>query len=171
MQKTNLCEVLAKQIRETHNDDLLYLMGVCYTITLGSDEPSLRELLPLYNIMLYSASFQLREPTFLCISAFSVHSPTGINYNKLVDAAAFFISTGSKMSRQLALKIIQEHVTDKTVNLESVLKIFIQNFKQGDEIVEMAIDSFAKAVQQKRVTPGTMQKMSVIYKSIHHKSQ
>ncbi|OHT01385.1 TKL family protein kinase [Tritrichomonas foetus] len=172
VQSTNLCEILAKEIQNDHNpDDMLLLMGASFSILQKLNAIEFIPIIPRLQSFLFSDAKIIRMPSFLCLSQISFFNPDEIDYQKLVLAAAFFVNSSFTLTREIAARILTEHITDPSIDLNFVFKLFSENFDYNiiDDNVKMAIISFTSVCQRPEISQELLQKMSHIYMQIQQK--
>ena len=90
-----------------------------------------------------------RMPSFLCISSIALAKQNypnntssskikrslfeGIEFEKLLQAAAFYVNSELSLPREIGNKIIQAFIENEKKNLMQIAKIFVANFKVSDE--------------------------------------
>lgn len=119
-------------------------------------------------ILLFCEKEIYRMPSFMCISSIAIakhvyfedlliSSPPskknreineGIEIEKLLCAAAFYVNCDLSLPREFGNKIIQMYVGNEKLNLMLIAKIFIGNFKVADENTKHAANAIIDVSQK-----------------------
>ena len=169
---------LQQNLQQSLIDNSVLLMGVFYNLAKIDQEKDLMEAIPKLTVLMFG-DLQFRMPAFLCCAAFINSNEFIINREKVnnnminfvdipatVKAAAYYVTyLDSSMIRREAAAVLKRYVSENGVNLNICMKIFMDNVKESDESVQIALNAFASVVRvnQNVIDPKILKRMSEVY--------
>lgn len=170
IQNTPFCRILASVLEKCVDADVgVQLMAICFTILKSTPSPELISCLPIFMKGLSSDQYSLRMPSFLCASKISFYQREGIDIGQLMMAAAYYVNIDSRIMREVAANVINANIMSPHVNLNDVIKVFVEQFKEADQYTKIVVDAFGRACQSSKaeIDPVLMQNLSKVYSIVH----
>ncbi|OHT04143.1 TKL family protein kinase [Tritrichomonas foetus] len=168
LMKSDLCKVIADAFINSKEVAIqIHLMSAIFSTARCTYVQEYTKILPILNDFLFYENQMLQMPAFLCIAVMAFHSSEGINFGNLLNAAAQYVFSESSMLREVAAKLIRAYIGQNGVNLNTVIEIFIQNFKRIDDGIRSATATIYAAAKSRRdVDSANKQKIAQILSQI-----
>lgn len=115
-------------------------------------------------VLLFCEQEVFRMPSFLVISSIAMAKQAypkenistksqrsffeGIEFDKLLCAAAFYVNSEVSLLREVGNKIIQMFINNQKLNLTQIAKIFVGNFKVSDENTRCSANAIIDSSQK-----------------------
>lgn len=163
--QSKLCPLLAQSLQTTSEDtQKIAIMSAIFSISNVLEVPEFVELIPILLELLFSEKKALRVPSFLCISALSRYGSEQIKYHKFMPIAAFYVNSDNLLVREVAARVLREHLTESSVNINQCLKVFIDSCDQYDPVnTVIAIEAFRSASGTCLVDPELLEKLTSLH--------
>ena len=145
--QTKLCSLLAQSLQSATDDSQrISIMSAVFSISNTVESPEFIDLIPLLLEFLFSDKKQLRMPSFLCIAALTKYTTENIKFHKFLPIAAFYVNSDSSLVREVAARVLQQHLLDSRVNANQCLKVFLESCDTYDPTnTAIAIAAFRTA--------------------------
>ena len=174
---TKLSQVLADEIvKQNDVDQLLLLMAASFSILKVLQAEEFISIVHRFESFLTGSDIKINDqsknplgmPSFLCLAAIANFSPSSVNYQIVVPAAASLVNVDSLLLREASAKILHDHIADPNVDLNLVFKIFVESFNEKiiDNCVKMAILAFSSVCNRNEITKEMLMEMSKIYSTV-----
>lgn len=178
---TKLPRVLADEIVKRNDaDQLLVLMAASFSILKVLQAEEFVSIVHRFESFLQQNINQqsvkindqnnnpLGMPSFLCLAAIANFSPSSVNYQLIVPAAASLVNVDSLLLREASAKILHDHISDPNVDLNQVFKIFVESFNEKivDNCVKIAVIAFSSVCHRNEIKNELLREMSKIYTKI-----
>ena len=162
---TKLCALLAQSLQSAADDSQrISIMSAVFSISKTVEAPEFIDLLPLLSEFLFSDKKQLRIPSFLCIAALTKYTTENIKFYKFLPIASFYVNSDSSLVREVAARVLQQHLLDSRVNANQCLKVFLESCDTYDPTnTTIAIAAFLTANKHQQLDQALITSLASLH--------